>query len=69
MNIVQATRQTNAIYNGNRTKCSPIRFFNHTSSDQLSGVPICLIMSMITDRIRRHLGPFQTPLHSCAEPN
>ena len=46
------------ISNGNRTECSPIRSVIIRVINKIglprSGSPICLITSMITDRIGRH---------------
>ena len=44
------------IYNGNRADRNPIRFviILTKSDDRVAGVFICLITSMITDRIGRH---------------
>ena len=46
------------IYNGNRTEWSPIRSVIIRVINKIgrphSGSPICLVTSMITDRIGRH---------------
>ena len=42
------------INNGNRTEWSPIRSVITRVINEIRGRPICLITSMITDRIGRH---------------